>query len=149
MPRSKAVCLLLASFAAANVGCNDGTVVVKGRVSIDGKPVDNGQLVLSPVGKGPRAFGNVREDGTFRLVSAESNNGALPGSYSVLFKHQLQLTKKQLAKLKRSAPGLSTEELTVSHKSPKGEAIVVPEGGIEDLKIEISEAAGWRKLVSD
>lgn len=149
MFQTKPACLLATLLFAISVGCDDGTVVVKGRVSVDGQPVNNGQLVLSPVGAGPRAFGRVAEDGSFRLVSAESKNGAFPGSYRVLFKYQLQLTDNQLAKLKRSAPGLSTEELTVSHKSPKDETIVVPESGVEDLEIEISESSGWKKLVSD
>ena len=130
-------------------GCNDGTVVVKGRVLVEGEPVTNGQLILSPVGKGPRAFGMVDESGAFQLISSESKKGCLPGSYSVLFKHQLELDEKKLARLKRQAPGITAEELTVSHKSPRKQPIVIPEDGLEDLQIDIRSNEGWRRLVSD
>lgn len=56
-------------------------VALKGRVSIDGKPLASGRIEFRPQSEttGPAAFGTV-EKGSFSIAAAE---GILPGGYEV------------------------------------------------------------------
>lgn len=135
--------------ASAVAGCSDGTVVVQGRVSIDGEPVDNGRLILNPVGGGQKGIGGVDADSTFRLFAPGSKNGVLPGKYHVLFKHDLELTERARKKLERGAAGLDLAELSVSYSSPRDVPIEITDAGADDLIIQISRKDGWRQIVGD
>lgn len=149
MTKSTGIYLTLVLTTSLLVGCDDGTVVVKGNVEVDGELATNGQLVLNPVGKGPRGFGHITEDGSFQLLSPGSKKGIPPGSYHVLYKHHPQLSDKARRTIEKRAAGLSIDELSVSYLSPKKEPVVVPEEGTENLQIAINRKDGWTKIVSD
>jgi hypothetical protein len=51
-------------------------------VTLDGQPVPRGQIVLQPVGRGPLAFAQVDEHGTYSVQTAGSK-GLIPGKYQI------------------------------------------------------------------
>lgn len=68
-------------------GCADGrpaTFPVSGRVVFaDGTPVTSGTVELESVDHGVNARGAIQPDGTFRLSTYETGDGALPGRHRV------------------------------------------------------------------
>lgn len=77
---------LVAFFAlVALVGCGDGhpkTYPVSGKVTVNGKPVATGDIMLIPE-KG-RAAGGPIVDGRFQLTTFDENDGAPKGTYKVV-----------------------------------------------------------------
>ena len=145
----RSIALIFLALLLPCAGCDDGTVPARGKLLIDGEPADNGRLVLNPDGDGKRLYGVVTESGDFQLFVQGSKQGAIPGTYHVLFKHQLNLSEQAQQKLERQAAGLDLNELTVSYSSPRKTPIEVPEAGIEDLVIDIRRKDGWVKIVGD
>lgn len=146
MMRSFPAILLLGVVFLA--GCDSGAVPVSGTISLEGEPLVNGRIILSPLEKGPKAYG-VLADGKFQLRCDESKEGAMPGSYRALVTYQPELSDLQKSKLGRMASGLDAAELTISHSSPKKVPIVIPEEGTDSLAIDIRDKDGWRKIISD
>lgn len=70
-------CITLAS-GCANEGGPSGQPVA-GKVSLDGKPIENGKIVLSHVDGRSAAAGEIK-NGEFHL---RSSDGAIPGKYRV------------------------------------------------------------------
>jgi hypothetical protein len=74
--------------AVAVVGCNGaGAVPVEGRVSLNGQPLANASVMLSPTtASGPGPFvGTTDAEGKFVLGPAgKEGGGAAPGEYTVL-----------------------------------------------------------------
>ena len=72
-----AVCLLVA-------GCGRRVALVpaEGRVTLDGKPVEFGAVMVQPAA-GPAAQGKFNSDGTFRLGTFKPDDGAIPGTATV------------------------------------------------------------------
>jgi hypothetical protein len=68
--------------AAAGCGGSDGIArqVVSGRVTLDGKPLDHGEITLNPIEAGPSAGGTIR-DGLFTI---ERSSGPSAGKYRVM-----------------------------------------------------------------
>jgi hypothetical protein len=140
--------LLLATIVSS--GCSDGTVPAKGHVLLEGKPVDSGQLFLSPQGDGPKAVSLVAEDGAFVLKVPERKGkpGAFPGTYRVLFRTQADDDLRK--RLEREMAGqISANEVTVSYMSPPDQPVVISESGDEQMQIDIRAADGWGRLLSD
>jgi len=82
------ICLgvVLLSFLAAP-GCSGSgnPVKVEGIVTLDGKPLPDAGISLTPEdGHGPPASGMSGADGTFRLTTFSSGDGAFPGTYKVI-----------------------------------------------------------------
>jgi hypothetical protein len=78
------VCLLL--LFALSLGCTGGSgpVKVNGTVTLDGKPLSNAMIVFNPDGEGGTpASGVSGSDGSFRLTTFNSGDGAKPGNYKV------------------------------------------------------------------
>jgi hypothetical protein len=67
------------------LGCGQGLDLapVSGRVTLDGKPVTQGEVTFIPE-DGPSAFGSIGADGTFRLTTLNKDDGALVGRHKVL-----------------------------------------------------------------
>ncbi|MCH2115441.1 MAG: hypothetical protein MK171_11105 [Pirellulales bacterium] len=75
--------VLLLLFSVISLGCRNnpaGRQPVEGRVTLDGTPLQDGDLALRPVGKGPSVGGRIA-NGRFRIAR---KYGPLPGSYHVL-----------------------------------------------------------------
>jgi hypothetical protein len=72
-------------FLLVGVGCvgGDKPVKVEGMVTLDGKPLPEAMIVFNPEGGGSPASGVSGSDGSFRLTTFSSGDGAKPGSYKV------------------------------------------------------------------
>lgn len=70
--------MLLASTGCG--GSHPGIVPVKGKVTIDGKPVTTGQVYVYAEGQRP-ATGKIQTDGSFQLSSFAFNDGAPTGTH--------------------------------------------------------------------
>jgi hypothetical protein len=77
--------LLLAS------GCGKGLVRVSGTVTLDDKPLEGAMVSFQPEDGGTPATGFTGSDGTFRLTTYSTGDGARPGEYKVT------ITKKEEA----------------------------------------------------
>jgi hypothetical protein len=72
-----AACLL-----AAGCGRRITLVPAEGRVTLDGKPLEFGAVMVQPAA-GPAAQGKINSDGTFRLGTFKPDDGAIPGPATV------------------------------------------------------------------
>src|SRR5262245_37962723 len=78
--------IFLAVTSALCFGCgsSDLPVPVSGKVTVDGVPVGNAGIVFHPKdGKGRPASAETADDGTYRLTTFKSGDGALKGEYQV------------------------------------------------------------------
>jgi outer membrane usher protein FimD/PapC len=80
--------LVLFTFVAIlmNLGCGTSNLSkVEGIVTLDGKPLSGATVSFIPVKKeGKPAFGQTDKDGSFRLTTFRTNDGAQPGEYQVV-----------------------------------------------------------------
>jgi hypothetical protein len=77
---------LLVGALTAALGCGGGgpkPVKVEGVVTLDGKPLPAATVTFVPAGDGRAASGRTEQDGTFRLTTYRTDDGALPGEYKV------------------------------------------------------------------
>ncbi len=83
---STALALIAASVLATCVGCTGSgrpaLASVKGRVTYQGKPVVEGQIIFQS-DKCRTAIGNIGPDGSYLLTTYKSGDGAMPGRYTV------------------------------------------------------------------
>jgi hypothetical protein len=115
-------------------GCDDRPtrVPVSGIVTIDGQPLDRGNIKFVPQNGRPSA-GKIGEDGRFTLTCYDGNDGALLGT------HRVQVAANRIisdSKIEWFAPpkyaDFRTSEISVEVTEP-----------VDDLKIEL--AWGKRK----
>ena len=88
------IMLELVAIALLATGCSRGgnrplVHPVKGRVMLEGQPLEGVGVSVSPVvkGQGVTAFGKTRADGTYTLTSTRGGTlgaGAVPGEYAVM-----------------------------------------------------------------
>lgn len=74
------------------VGCGSGRpelVPVAGRVTLDGKPVSEGQIEFFPEESGRPAIGNIDSEGHYELQTYKPRDGAKPGNYQVAITSQI------------------------------------------------------------
>src|ERR1700743_2900379 len=65
---------------AVSHGCGHGLATVQGKVTLDGKVLEGGNVTLYPVGPGPLSYSGIESDGSYRIRTA-SRQGVLPGKY--------------------------------------------------------------------
>jgi hypothetical protein len=79
--------LAIAGLALAGAGCGKGKskpIPTEGTVTLDGKPLADAQVVFHPLeGKGQVASAITGSDGSFRLTTTNTGDGAVPGDYKV------------------------------------------------------------------
>ncbi len=77
---------LLALALVVAPGCGrEKAVKVEGVVTLDGTPLRGAMVQFVPIGSaGKPATGVTGDDGTFRLTTRSSNDGAMPGEYKVV-----------------------------------------------------------------
>lgn len=68
--------------AAAALGCGRHPARLSGEVTLDGRPLTNGVIMLTPARTGPSAYGEIRPDGRYELKTG-SEKGLEPGEYVV------------------------------------------------------------------
>jgi hypothetical protein len=129
-------------------GCGDGSVTARGHVMIEGEPASGGRIMLSPVGRGPKAFSAVTEEGEFALRTGSKALGAFPGSYRVtLFQPLDDAARQRLGG--QLAGQLSADEFTVVYRGPRDRLLEISEAGNEDLVIDIRKSEGWAHSLSE
>lgn len=68
-------------------GCGPGgfdTIPIRGKVTLDGKPLTNARIRYEPVDESGRvAWSALDENGEFALTTLHPHDGALPGEYGV------------------------------------------------------------------
>lgn len=81
----KAFAIALAGCLLAVIGCGKDTYPVKGRVTIDGKPVKKATVRFLPDNEqAPRlAWGLTNDNGEFTMSTFKPDDGVLPGAYRV------------------------------------------------------------------
>lgn len=89
--RNLAASLVLASlFLLPCAGCGSNaqtayttsTVPVKGKVTLNGKPLTKGMVTFEP-DSGREAHGDIKSDGTYVLTTFKEGDGAVPGTHRV------------------------------------------------------------------
>ena len=83
-PMHAALCAacLVGLLAQAGCGRRPTLVPVSGRVTLDGKPLEFGSVMIQPTG-GPAARGTVRPDGGFTVGTFAPGDGAIVGPATV------------------------------------------------------------------
>lgn len=83
---------LIAAFCLLAVGCGESlprTIPVRGKVTWQGKPLGTGSVTFTPVESDAGAplrpaRGVLNPDGTYRLSTFRTYDGAMPGQYAVV-----------------------------------------------------------------
>lgn len=88
------------------LGCGDGMVDVKARVTLDGKPLDGAAVTLvSPSGSGIRgASGMTDANGEVTFTSFTPNDGVLPGEFKVVVTKAPKSVEEEMASYDRNNP---------------------------------------------
>lgn len=79
------VCLVIAAGCGGGGSGDQATAAVSGKVTRDGQPVAGGSVMFSPIGKGKPAAADVNQDGSYRLTTYRSGDGAIVGKHRVTF----------------------------------------------------------------
>lgn len=81
------ITVLIVFVIAFMAGCGEGgphLVAVKGKVTLDGKPVPSAIVTFNPTGAGgSNSLGKTDSDGNYRLEFSQDKQGALVGEYAV------------------------------------------------------------------
>jgi hypothetical protein len=113
------------------------TVSAKGKVTLDGAPVENAQVIFIDDANQFPAYSPTDSSGNFSLRLSEEKMGAVPGTYKV------QVSKTLLGGSGSEDGGA---EVTLSYGLPKKYAnfmtsnltYTIPDGGATDIKLELS-----------
>jgi hypothetical protein len=122
--------LFLGGLVLTGSGCGgNGTMHVKGRVTLDGNPVEGANVVFMPEREGRPASGLTNNEGFFELTTFQTGDGALPGSYLVL------VTKKEASTEPPAEPGVKGKNaknpLEEKPDRIKGKSLLPEEYGIQ------------------
>lgn len=124
---------MLAILALA-AGCSDGRpgrVPIQGRVTIDGKPLEAGNICFYP-GENRVAMGKIQPDGTFTLSTYDFGDGCVTGRHPVSVnasKMINQQTMRWYAPKKYAGADTSGLEFEVTEPTDEAEIKLSWEGG--------------------
>jgi len=115
---------LLTICAAVLTGCSGSSGVpvgkVGGLVTVNGKPVNGGQIMFLPTSSGPAATGVIGSDGRYTLRTFKPGDGAVLGSHEVLIEsmpdHQSDVTEDVTERRRASR---SAVEIPVKYGIPR------------------------------
>jgi hypothetical protein len=83
--RSRITFLLTALCAFGLTGCGESITPVRGRILLDGKPIEKGtQVIFVPEGDTPMAAATTDEHGRFKMADMHQKGGVMPGKYKVV-----------------------------------------------------------------
>lgn len=102
--RAAACAMLVAALGGAAAGCGrslPATGEVRGRVTLDGRPLDGAAVLFVPEAGGAPGRGATGADGSFALSTFAGGDGALVG------RHRVAITKDEMTGIKPDAGGLS------------------------------------------
>jgi hypothetical protein len=80
------IALLLCGLSVVAVGCGPSgakPVKVTGKVNLNGKPVEGAEVTFLSTTGGRSASGKTESDGSFKLTTLKTGDGAVPGDYKV------------------------------------------------------------------
>ena len=89
--------VLAALLIVAGSGCGNQLTKVRGKVTLDGKPLEAAGVQFVPIGgKGMPAMGITESDGAFHVDTHAPDDGAWPGEYKVtVSKYQVDPVMQQ------------------------------------------------------
>lgn len=121
---------------AAVVGCGNehGLVPVSGTVTIDGKPLTVGQVMVSPEGH-RQSIGPLDDQGRFELTCYEKGDGAPIGTFPVAVMAVEQIGEREL---RWHAPRKYSNELN------SGLTVTI-DGARDDLNIDLTWSGSGSK----
>jgi hypothetical protein len=139
--------LLLVLLALATAGCGSGqptgdiveTVPAAGVLTYQGKPLQYYQVMLLPLGQRPAA-GITDESGRFVLGTNGEGDGAVAGNHQVAVTYVgPPNTNPEAGMNDFSPPPPPKIKIPVKYRDVKtsGLRVEVPEGGTDDLKIDL------------
>lgn len=125
------VCCLLA-------GCGRGVtlVPVSGTVTVDGKPLPAGAIMVAPA-DGRAAGGRIGADGRFTLSTWQAGDGVVAGTHrvEVIATKPLAGNRRQWL-VPKDVRSLATSPLRLEVTAPTTSAVIAIETGGETLEIE-------------
>jgi hypothetical protein len=113
---------LLAGALAAALGCGGSglkPVKVEGVVTLDGKALPAATVTFVPTGDGRAASGRTDQDGSFRLTTFRTDDGAFPGEYKVTVTVQKMTEERFLGRDMNTLTDREKAEARMTH-SPAG-----------------------------
>ncbi|MCS6975695.1 MAG: carboxypeptidase-like regulatory domain-containing protein [Gemmatales bacterium] len=148
--------LLLAAGCGPRGGVGGKPVPSGGTVTLDGQPVEGVIITFVPTGAGQPASGVSGPDGSFRLTTRNTGDGAIPGTYKVTVKRQATAAGGPSESPKDPADMIKAMEKMAKGGAPKptGPAIhpnyesvektpltwEIPSGGDRNIKLELNKS---------
>ena len=133
--------LFLSGLIFTTAGCGTAKATkVEGVVTLDGKPLPGATVSFMPVGEGRPASGRTDSDGSFRLTTFATDDGALPGTYKVVV-----MVQDADDKLVGRSPGTFTEEekresrMTMTPKGKKMAALKKPRSTLPKIYSDVKQ----------
>ena len=97
---------VIALACLACIGCGDGMIDLKARVTLDGKPLEGASVVLYGTGetKNRPAAGMTNADGNVTFTTFRPEDGVLPGDYKVVVIKSPESAQEEMASYDRNNP---------------------------------------------
>lgn len=137
--------VLVWSVTLVSTGCGGradefATAPVQGRVSIDGKPLANAQIIFTPE-RGPSATAVTEADGTFVLSSHGNGDGAVVGRHLVTVMAREASREDMKGSPLLPVPGRNLIPMTYGDPTTSGLEFQVKEGQQNSFEIQLSSQA--------
>lgn len=133
-----ATCCIVLGLGLLLVGCNRGLQVapVAGRVTLDGKPLKFGSVMMQSGSGGQAAIGEIQPDGSFVMSTFRPEDGAIVGQ------HRIRVTCFSAQDpAVRATAGDTLGKLLIPQKytvfSASGLTADVPAEGLPELLLEL------------
>jgi hypothetical protein len=117
------------ALAVALSGCGDQTIPVHGSVQREGNPLTRGRIVLTAVGGGKAASGDIQSDGTFRTTIERGGDLSPSGTYRI-----------RVIESSESERG----RLFTSHVPPADMTLEIGPGQDNEFNLHIRAQDGWK-----
>lgn len=126
------------ALALVGAGCGGNSPVsVRGTVTLDGRPVEGATVLFIPEGEGRQATGQTGADGSFRLTTVTSNDGAFPGNYKVVVQYTEGVEPPPAENVRDAMQGMEKAQRTAKKAAPK---YVIPARYSDPAKTELRQA---------
>jgi hypothetical protein len=128
----RCIALSAAGVCTAIVGCGGANMApVSGTVQHNGVVLSGGRIVFRPIGEGAVAQAPIQSDGTFRLTTKNTDDGAVVGNYRVMI---------------AGDDKTADPRMRASYMGPKDRPLEVVRGKDNQFVIDVREKDGWQVL---